>query len=136
MAKKVLSLQVDEKLKNKIDKFAIESGVSFSQFVRDLIDFDPYFLHLILGYSKRHNLPPYLVIQNMLIKRFAFEAAEDDFYGEPQPRELMEFCHTAEGFLTGEALFDWLKDIEYNRLGQEQLEARRTAEKKISKKRG
>ena len=69
----------------------------------------------------------------MLIKRFAFEAAEDEFYGKPQPRKLMEFTHTAEGFLTGGRLFDWLKDIEYNRLGQEQLQREREEHGKMLK---
>jgi hypothetical protein len=64
-----------------------------------------------MGYSKRHRLPPYLVIQNMLIKRFAMEAAEDEFYNKPQPRDLLEFQHTAEGFLTGKVLFNQLKEI-------------------------
>ena len=111
MGKKVVSLKVDEKLKKKVEKFAKEYGVSFSQFIRDLINFDPYFWKIIVGYSNRHKLPPYLVIQNMLIKRFAQEAAEDEFFGEPQPRDLIEFQHVEEGFLTGKALFIWLKKV-------------------------
>ena len=126
MAKQVVSLQVDEKLKKKIDKFKDKQGVSFSQFIRDLIDFDPYFLEIIMGYAKRHELKPYLVIQNMLIKRFAQEAAENQFYGKPQPRDLIEFQHVEEGFLTGKALFIWLKKVLLDETNQKHRQQRFT----------
>lgn len=110
-------------------------GDKFSDVVRTAVEvylgFDPYFWKIIMGYSERHQLPSHLIIQNMLIKRFAEEAAEDEFHGEPQPRELMEFTHTAEGFLTGGALFDWLKDdVFYYQMGKRKL---RTSKKKRQK---
>ena len=131
MAKQVVSLQVDEKLKKKIDKFKDKRGVSFSQFIRDLIDFDPYFLEIIMGYAKRHQLKPYLVIQNMLIKRFAAEAAENEFYDEPVSRDLVEFTHTAEGFLTGQDLFDKLKQIFEYELEQKARGSKRKGDRQL-----
>lgn len=132
MAKQIVSLQVDEELKKKIDKFADKRG-GFSKFIRDMIDFDPYFLEIITGYSDRHRLAPYLVIQNMMIKRFAYEAAKDLFYGEPQPRDLIEFTHTAEGFLTGRALYELLMETFYYQMGQQSLREQKADRAKKNK---
>jgi hypothetical protein len=109
----------DPDLKEQLRQFGEKHEINLSELIRELTQFDPYFLEIIMGYSKRHKMPFSLVIQNMLIKRFAEEAAEDEFHGKPQTRILPEFAHTKDGFITGGELFNRLKDMELNRLRSE-----------------
>lgn len=70
--------------------------------------FDPVFLEKIRGMSEATKIPEYLVIQNMIIKRLADDAADQEIYGK-RPRSLPEFSFTENGPITGAELFEMLK---------------------------
>ena len=83
---KVQSIAWPDDLYKRIKEKQEAESCRFSDIVRNAVElyvgFDPYFLEIVMGYCERHNLPPHLIIQNMLIRRFAMEAAEDEFHGE------------------------------------------------------
>lgn len=70
--------------------------------------FDPVFMEKIRGMSEATKIPEYLVIQNMIIKRLADDAADQEVYGK-RPRSLPEFSFTENGPITGAELFEMLK---------------------------
>lgn len=80
-----------------------------------MMGFDPVFLSKVENYAKGLNIPTWLVMQNMLIKRFAEESAETEVVGS-SGRPLHEFMFTSEGPVTGEKLFDILKDMKVHEL--------------------
>ncbi len=65
--------------------------------------------------SKGLNLPPALIIQNIILKRLAEEAAEEAVFGDTGEKPLDEFMiKTINGkdyLLTGQELFNNLYDI-------------------------
>ncbi len=80
--------------------------------------FDPVFMAKIRGMSEATKLPEYLVIQNMIIRRMAEDAAYHEVHG-PGPRSLREFSFTNEGPITGEPLFNMLKARKVDELEDE-----------------
>lgn len=102
-----------------VDAKAKKHGLTRAGFavkaVELLTGFDDAFLVKIEEYANGLNIPLSLVMQNMLIKRLAQEAAEAEVWG-PGKRLLDEFLFTSEGVITGQELFDMLKK---NYLAQE-----------------
>lgn len=109
LIKKSLSLE-------QIDKRASELGLNRSQFVTKallmLVNFDLDFWKKIARYAENLRLPEWVVIQNMLIKRFAREDAEAQVFGR-QSKMLDEFIsfhdETGPRTPTGEELYNILK---------------------------
>lgn len=101
----------------KIDERAKDLGLNRSKFVvlalQMMINFDPAFWGRIQSYSKGLNVPEWVVIQNMLIKRFAKEEAEYEVCGE-KATILEEFLTLQESsgprMATGKELFKILKE--------------------------
>jgi hypothetical protein len=95
-----------------IDKRAGEIGMSRSQFVNMalemILSFDNELWQRISNYSEGLHIPEWLVIQNMLIKRFAEEAAHIEVWG-PSTKMLDEFVNFDGKTATGEELFNMLK---------------------------
>ncbi len=113
MTDKPLSIRLPEPLKvEEIDAVAQRRGMSRAGFVISAVKFfmelDDVFLARMENYAKRLNIPLSLVMQNMLIKRLAKEAAEYEVLG-PSPQLLEEFMFTNQGVITGGELFDMLK---------------------------
>jgi len=100
----------------QIDKRASELGLNRSQFVTKallmLVNFDLDFWKKITRYAENLRIPEWLVIQNMLIKRFAREDAEAQVFGR-QSKMLDEFIsfydETGPRTPTGEELYNILK---------------------------
>lgn len=92
-------------------------GMEKSEFILNAVDmmmnFDEIFFKRIQEYSNGLHIPEWLVIQNMIIKRMADEAAECEVFGQ-NGKVLDEFIMTGEGnkheTMTGEKLFNFLKD--------------------------
>lgn len=96
-----------------IDAKAKKLGLTRTEFLLKSLEmmmgFDLVLIKRIERYSRKLDTPEWLVIQNMLIDRFAEDAAEIEVYGE-RTRVLYEFMKTNEGTLTGEELFGVLKE--------------------------
>ena len=77
-----------------------------------MMNFDEVFLQRIKVFALGLHIPEWLVMQNMIIKRMANEAAEYEVYGGGT-RVLTEFMLVGEGLerrsITGEELFNILK---------------------------
>lgn len=101
---------VDERAKqfNMSRSALIQMGLEF------IMNFDPVLLDKINQLSKALKVPAWLVVQNMLIKRFALDAARAEM---GQSRIVYdEFLFTSEGVITGEELFEQIKQNEVKRL--------------------
>lgn len=114
MSKKPLSIRLPGDMQvDEVDAVAQRRGMSRASFVVGAIEllagFDDVFLKKMGRYAARLNIPLFLVMQNMLIKRMAQEAAEAEVWG-PRRRLLDEFMYTSEGTITGEELFRMLKE--------------------------
>jgi hypothetical protein len=67
------------------------------------------------------NLPPVVILQNMIIKRLAEENAAADVYG-PGGELLTEFIEQDGTLLTGPELYKMLYDLERERLEREYVD--------------
>ena len=67
------------------------------------------------------NIPPALIIQNMLIRRIAEEDAAINVYGQ-SPKLLYEFMDQDGELVTGQELYEKIKSMEENRLRTEYAE--------------
>lgn len=123
MAVARLSIQVTPEEKVKLEKIAEKHGVSLSVLCRDALDLysglDPKFWERVKGRSKTLNVSVPVVMQNMIAKQMAYDAAEITVYGN-KDRLLDEFIFTSEGIITGERLFermkaDFIGDLERSR---------------------
>lgn len=99
-----------------IDNRAEELGLNRSKFVNlaleMMVNFDLDFWKRIQKYSEELQVPEWMVIQNLLIKRFALEEAGCELLGHsPKPFDEFVFIQRKDGIkkLTGEQLFDRLK---------------------------
>lgn len=102
-----------------IDKRAKEFGLKKGDFILFAVDFmlniDDTAWGIISNYSKGLKVPEYLIIQNILIKRAADQAAQMETYGRILDGVLDEFISNSQDginwkMLTGEELFNVLKD--------------------------
>lgn len=102
-----------------IEAKAKELGMEKSEFILKAVDmmmnFDKEFYKRITQYSEGLNAPEYIVIQNIIIKNMALDAAkvETDTWGGTD-KLMTEFQAVNEKgtikMLTGEELFNNLKD--------------------------
>lgn len=104
------------KLKD-IEKKAKDYGLEKSEFILNAIDmmmnFDEVFFKKIQKYSDGLHIPEWLVLQNMIIKRMAEEAAFYEAWGS-RKKILTEFASGGDDMehqrmFTGEELFNMLK---------------------------
>lgn len=102
-----------------IDIKAKELGMDKTEFILNAIDmmlnFDEDFYKKIQGYSEGLNIPEYLIIQNMIIKNMAMDAAKVETNTWTTKDKLMtEYQMVNEKgtikTLTGEELFNNLKE--------------------------
>lgn len=98
----------------QLDEKAKELGMSRAAFIVNAIEtflgLDKGFYQRLEEYAKALNIPAWLVMQNMLIKRMAKEAADFEVWG-PGQHLLEEFRFTNQGPITGEELFNSLKEM-------------------------
>lgn len=99
----------------QIDKRAEELGLNRSKFVmlalEMMVNFDPAFWKIIEKIGKGFDVAPWMVIQNMLMNRFAKEAAELMVWGKIKtiPNEFIRNYEDGQTTtITGEELFDIL----------------------------
>lgn len=102
-----------------IEAKAKEMGMDKTEFILKAVDmmmnFDKNFIKRIQGYSEGLNVSEYMVIQNMIIKNMALDAAkvETDTWGGTD-KLMTEFQAVNEKgtikMLTGEELFNNLKE--------------------------
>lgn len=100
-----------------VEARAKQLGMEKSEFILNAVDmmmnFDETFFKKIQGYSEGLHIPEWLVMQNMIIKEMAKEAAEVAT-NTWRSKVLSEFMFVGEGFdkrtLTGEELFNQLKN--------------------------
>jgi hypothetical protein len=107
-----VSLRIPMFIKVKVEENAIECGVNKSDFYRDAI-----FLYAVLSpsfHKRLENLSAKLgsseglIVENLILSWMARKEAEEEVWGK-NTSPLKEFMYTKEGPVTGEALFDILK---------------------------
>ncbi len=100
-----------------IDKKAADLGMNRSELILKAVDmlmnFDEVFFNRIQKRSNDFNIPEWVVMQNMIIKSMAKDAARAIVWG-PETRMLDEFMIRNDGVearaITGEELFNTLRD--------------------------
>ncbi len=106
------AIRISPSEKEFLEKRSKEIGMTFTDLLKTgammYASFDPVFMEKISGMSEATKIPEYLVIQNMIIKRLADDAADQEVYGK-RPRSLPEFSFTENGPITGAELFEMLK---------------------------
>jgi hypothetical protein len=75
----------------------------------------------IEAYGARFDVPSWLVIQNIIIKRFALDAAESEVLGD-NTTLLREFCENETGPITGNELYNVLKQAYIHDLEMKRFE--------------
>ena len=108
----LLQVKITEKQKKQIEAAAEAQDVKVPAYVLTALDFyasfDPAFWKRIENFSRRLNMPQYLILQNLAISWMARKAAEAEVWGLGASR-LKEFAFTDSGPITGEELFGSLK---------------------------
>lgn len=115
-----------------MDEAAKKLGMSRNELIVNginmMVNFDTHFYKRLEAYSKRLNVPMRLAIQNLIIKRWAQDAAKSDIYGgvsEP----LVEFMYGEDGTITGKDLYEMAYQMEFDEQAKERIAA---LEKEIS----
>lgn len=143
--KEVISIRAEKEFKKEMDKRAKELGLGRTEFLKKIIqvflDFDIEFIKKMDRRADGLNMPLGYVIQNMIIKRLAEEAAEaeiDEELGRKHSQKvLMEFQSKRVGDIyepvTGEELFNDLKARKKQRLIQMEVQDLSEKQKMLSK---
>lgn len=113
-----LNIRVVDGYLEKLDTKAQKFGMNRTDFVLKALDmlmsFDEIFFKKIQGYSEGLNIPEWLVIQNIIIKRMAQDHAKTEVWG-PSGETLKEFVSVNDGdgykTITGEPLFEMLNEL-------------------------
>lgn len=110
----ILQVRLPEKITlEKIDSKAMEFNQNRTDFVLNalnlMMNLDSEFLQTVTEESEKLNIPLWLYIQNSMIERAAQIEAEKELSGDNDVF-LEEFIFTSQGVLTGQALFDMLKE--------------------------
>lgn len=115
-----------------MDEAAKKLGMSRNELIVNginlMVNFDTHFYKRLEAYSKRLNVPMWLAMQNLIIKRWAQDAAKSDVYGgltEP----LIEFMYGENGTITGKELYEIAYKEEFEKQAKERIE---NLEKEIS----
>ena len=115
-----------------MDEAAKKLGMSRNELIVNginlMVNFDTHFYKRLEAYSKRLNVPMWLAIQNLIIKRWAQDAAKSDVYGglsEP----MVEFMYGEDGTITGKDLYEMAYQMEFDEQAKERIAA---LEKEIS----
>lgn len=104
-----------------IDAKAKKLGLTRTEFLLKSLEmmmgFDLVLIKKCEELSRSLKIPMWLVIQNMLIERFAEDGAKAELGAKRIVYE--EFMFTSDGVITGEELFEILKQKKVDRLKQE-----------------
>lgn len=116
-----------EDLAVKAEKFGMTKNEFMVKAIDMLYNFDDSFFNYINHYSKGLNIPEYMIMQNMIIKRMAAQDAKKEVYGSLN-QILDEFLHVTDDkgtrTVTGEELYKILKDKEVQELKNEERKSR------------
>jgi hypothetical protein len=120
-----VTVRLSDEEDQDVQQGAEKHGTSRADLLRTgglmLAEFDPAVWTKIKNLARRLNLPPALVIQNMMIDRMARDAAREIIYGIPDQRPLFEFQWTPEGPITGWELFENLTTNYQNEFRQKRF---------------
>lgn len=133
MAETRISILVKEEDKNRWKQAAEDSGVTFTEFVKESVELraglDDESFDKIKALAKALRTDPALVMQNLAIGWMARRDAYKEVWGVPRD-ELMEFIATEDGPIVGQELYDLIKADELQtqkplrEQGLKQLEAK------------
>lgn len=125
MSGEKLELELDEVSARTIEDKANEYGISQTDYLKKAIEllngFDVSLFQQIEAYAARFDTEPWSVIQNVIIKRFALDAAESDVLGD-NTTLLREFCQTDEGPISANDLYNMLKQTYVHDLEMKRFE--------------
>lgn len=70
-----------------------------------MINFDKVFYNKLEAYSRKVKVPMWVALQNMIIKRWAQDAAKSAVWGT-NPEILIEFSNTEDGIISPKELYE------------------------------
>lgn len=113
MKDKALYIDIqDDTFADTVKEKAAQHGLTQSEYAIKaltlLSGFDVALYKQIEAYAARFDIPSWLVIQNIIIKRFALDAAESEVLGD-NTTLLREFCESDIGPIAANDLYDMLK---------------------------
>jgi hypothetical protein len=115
----------DDAFVDAIDTKAEQHGITRTEYAIKALEllngFDVALFKQIESYAARFDVPPWLVIQNIIIKRFALDAAESEVLGD-NTTLLREFCESDMGPITVNDLYDTLKQTYIHDLEMKRFE--------------
>ena len=114
-----------------MDEAAKKLGMSRNELIVNginlMVNFDTHFYKRLEAYSKRLNVPMWLAIQNLIIKRWAQDAQIRCVWRLTEP--LMNLCMAKDGTITGKELYEIAYKEEFEKQAKERIE---NLEKEIS----
>jgi hypothetical protein len=115
----------DDALAETIGERAKQFGINETDYLikaAELMNgFDINLFKQIEAYGARFDAPSWLIIQNIIIKRFALDAAESEVLGD-NTTLLREFCENETGPITGNDLYNVLKQAYIHDLEMKRFE--------------
>jgi hypothetical protein len=106
---------------HKCAEYSVSQNEYAAKALELLNGFDIALFKQIEAYAARFDIPSWLVIQNIIIKRFALDAAESEVLGD-NTTLLREFCQAETKTFTGNEMFDMLKQTYVHDLEMKRFE--------------
>lgn len=126
MAETRVNIRASAEDKERWEKAAKDQGLSFSDFVREALDFKAslgtLFRKGVRHFSEALGVNESVLVQNLILEQWALESAKEKVFG-PTARVFEEFPLTEEGPITDRAFFDMretqhIRDLEHKKLLQ------------------
>ena len=114
-AKVVLTLRVEEAMRERLKDEAKKQGVPLSRILDDRLKggtvLDPEIQHSVEGLAASLGIPEPTIVESIVALYFAEKIAFERVWGTPSRRLLVEFTRTDSGPLTGKALLENLVEM-------------------------
>ena len=110
-----VNIRISEEEKEILESIAEKRKTSVSEVVRQqtrwAIEFDDFLQEKVTGLSKGLRIEESAVVQNLLIRLFAFREARRRVYKNQAPEDFPEFVIADGELLTGKKLFNFLVEL-------------------------
>lgn len=85
-----------------------------------MINFDKVFYNKLEAYSRKVKVPMWVALQNMIIKRWAQDAAKSAVWGT-NPEILIEFSTTEDGIISPKELYEMAYQMAFDEEASERI---------------
>jgi len=107
-----------------MDETAKALGISRNEMilraVKMMVGFDKVFYKKLESYSEKMKVPMWTAMQNMIIKRWAQDAAKAAVWGS-NPQILIEFSTTEDGVISAKELYEMVYQMTFNSEAKERV---------------